>query len=81
MVEKRDFPSDISVLNYAFYDDLFEVIDWVSTRDGEIQCIAAADRVAAALSHPRTVPLGRTQRPSLADYPDGCDTMEFLMNL
>lgn len=75
MVESRGFPAAISCLNYTFYDSLDEVKVWVSEHDAEIQC------VAGSLPHSCTVALGRTQRPSLSDYPDGCDTMEFLAGI
>ena len=43
-------------------------------RDREIQCV-----VSATLDHPRRVDFGQAQHPSLTDYPDGIDVMEFLL--
>lgn len=71
----REFSPVVSRINYAFYDDSSEVKVWVSEHDVEIQC------VAGRLSHPRGVGLGLTQRPSLTDYPDGRDTMQFLAGI
>lgn len=79
LVEKDEFPIDVSVINYAFYDTSLEVMNWIAGHDGEIQCIAASARLG--LSHPRAVALGRTQRPGLSDYPDGRDTMQFLAKI
>ena len=81
--ECGDFSADVSVLNYAFYDTLSEVTLWVEEHDNEIQCLALSRREvdSLALPHPRSVALGRTQHPSLLDYPDGRDTMKFLLSL
>jgi len=79
LVEDGDFSARPSVLNYAFYDDPADVDAWLKRRDGDVQCVACAPRVA--LRHPRTVRLGDTQRPRPWDYPDGIDTMQFLARL
>ena len=72
-VEERDFSSNISQINYCYYDDLAEVESWLVKNDEELQCI-----VSRALSHPRAVAFGRAQYPTLMDYADGVDVMKFL---
>lgn len=72
-VEERDFSSNISQINYCYYDDLVEVDNWLAEHDEELQCI-----VSRALSHPRAVAFGRAQYPTLCDYADGVDVMKFL---
>jgi hypothetical protein len=72
-VEERDFSSNISQINYCYYDDLVEVESWLAEHDEELQCI-----VSRALSHPRAVAFGRAQYPTLWDYADGVDVMKFL---
>ncbi len=84
LVENQEFSSEPSVLNYAYYDTLDEVKDWVAKHDFEIQCVAASSSLSALGSgalHPRIVALGATQRPGLTDYPDGRDTMQFLAGI
>lgn len=114
LVGESDFSIQPSILNYAFYDDLYEVKVWMAQHDSRIQCVAAApclleaphaaddyqhaaddacrhavhdaaQRLVACSSlsrlHPRAVPLGDTQHPRLDDYPDGRDTMQFLMTI
>lgn len=81
LVENRNFSDNISVVNYAFYDDLYEAMDWVAEHDSEIQCVACGQDVSFAGDLPRSVALGQTQRPGLTDYPDGCDTMRFLLDM
>ena len=72
-VEERGFSSNISQINYCYYDDLEEVESWLAEHDEELQCI-----VSRALSHPRAVAFGRAQYPTLTDYADGIDVMKFL---
>ncbi len=75
LVEGCEFPTTVSRINYSFYDNPSEAADWISAHDGEIQC------VAGKIAHPRATCFGETQRPSLTDYPDGRDTMEFLAGI
>lgn len=70
------FSDDISRINVCRYEDLEEVSEWLESHDSELQCVASGVKV-----HPRTVPLGRTQYPSLGDYADGADVMKFLLSL
>lgn len=96
LVEASGFSNTVSVLYYAFYDALSEVIDWVREHDLEIQCIAVSPRFMrnsgefscgsdgqdfGLSTHPRAVVLGRTQCPEPADYPDGVDTIKFLLSI
>ncbi len=70
MVE-NDLPfSAVSVLHYRYYDNRAELITTLKTND-DIQCIVAEGEV----------PFGQAQVPSLNDYADGIDTMEFLCAL
>lgn len=72
-VESRGFPETASRVNYSFYDDPAEAAAWIAEHDTEIQCVASH-----AVAHARRCGLGRTQYPSLTDYADGVDVMEFL---
>ena len=64
---------NISVGDYTYYDDLSEVEAWLAENDTRIQCVTTD-----MLQHPRRCPVGRTQYPTLTDYADGVDVMEFL---
>lgn len=75
LVEESGFSPSVSRINYAPYDRLIEVTDWVALHDSEIQC------VGGKIPHQRAVRFGRTQQPALSDYPDGRDTMEFLSHI
>lgn len=62
--------SPVSVLHYRYYTNQQNIVTELSG-SADIQCIAGAGGI----------PLGTTQRPSLADYADGIDTMHFLSSL
>jgi len=74
-VECGDFPQAISQVNYMFYKSKSDIKEWLSKNDSEIQC------VVGHFEHPRAVGFGLSQRPGLADYPDGRDTMQFLLSI
>ena len=62
--------SPISQLNYQFYEDMETVKKLVEVNQ-DIQCIVGEGYL----------PFGNSQRPSLTDYADGIDTMNFLLQL
>lgn len=71
-----EFPMSLSRINIAEYDSLDDVAQWLSANDGKLQCVVSASAV-----HHRTVPFGQAQYPSLTDYPDDADVMEFLAKI
>jgi len=70
LIEETSPFSPISRLNYEFYNDTDKLIRSLKT-DKSIQCIVGKDNVA----------FGQAQTPSITDYADGVDTLEFLTNL
>lgn len=62
--------SPISQLNYQFYEDMETVKELVEVNQ-DIQCIVGEGYL----------PFGNSQCPSLTDYADGIDTMNFLLQL
>ena len=70
LVEEASLFSPISQLNYEFYTDRDHLT--ISLKQNKnLQCIAGKD----------FVPFGETQKPSLYDYADGVDTIQFLTTL
>lgn len=70
LVEETSLFSPISQLNYEFYTDWDRLT--ISLKQNEnLQCIAGKG----------FIPFGETQKPSLYDYADGVDTMQFLATL
>lgn len=73
VMERREFPQQISCVNYCYYDSLQEVEQWLWEMDEKIQCV-----ITRAIDHQRAVGFGRAQYPTLWDYADGVDVMKFL---
>jgi hypothetical protein len=70
LVEEASLFSPISQLNYEFYSDRDSLTSSLKQNE-TLQCIAGKD----------FIPFGNTQKPSLYDYADGVDTMQFLSTL
>lgn len=70
LIEEEGIFSPISRVNYSFYTDQAKLISSLQ-KEPDIQCIAGSG----------WIPFGLTQRPSLTDYADGADTMQFLLAL
>ena len=72
LVENEQLFSPISQLNYNFYkpDELKQLLITLEG-DKNIQCIVGQEHI----------PFGKTQQPSLFNYADGVDTMQFLLTL
>ena len=87
LIEECALPTAISQINIAKYKELSEVVEWLAQHDHEIQCISCNARAfidkysldCAPLR--RATAIGTTQHPSLTDYPDAEDVMEWLKNL
>ncbi len=73
--EDRSFASPISSLFYEYYEDFNSLLATLEQERTKIQCITTDIDVAGS------VPLGKTQAPSLWDYADGVDTLQFLLTL
>ncbi len=68
--EEKSFFSPISQVNYEFYDDRESLFATLKGNE-DIQCLVGHG----------LVPFGKAQQPSLTDYADGVDTMQFLLGL
>ena len=72
-----EFPRFLSQINVVEYESLAEVKQWLATHDEELQCVVSEIEEL----HSRQVPLGKAQRPTLFDYADERDTMQFLASI
>ena len=70
------FSNKLSQINIAEYDSIAEVEEWLQENDERLQCVVASNKF-----HNRCVPFGRSQHPSLSDYADDKDTLEFLYSI
>ena len=71
------FAADVSEITYSSYHDPAQARRWLAANDPQIQCVVH-DPAATGFDCPRQAVFGQAQRPSLTDYPDGRDIMEFL---
>jgi len=72
--EDSSYASPIASLFYEYYDDLEQLQEKIDNDTEQIQCV-----VSNSLEN--SVSFGQTQQPSLTDYADGVDTLEFLSTL
>ncbi len=77
LVENDRLVSRLACVHFQYYDDIQGVIDTIKTREGEIQVVVSHNPLPGFKS---LLP-GTAQQPSLMDYADGVDTMNFLINL
>lgn len=68
--ENESIFAPVSIVNYAYYQHRDEIIDQLIANP-DIQCIVGRDFTS----------FGYAQSPSLRDYADGIDTMQFLTGL
>ncbi len=66
----------LSVLNFQEYNDIDQAKSFIEAYRENIQCVVSAQPIV-----PNTIMPGQTQLPSIDEYADGEDTMEFLLGL
>lgn len=77
MIENEGIASPIAMVFYEYYADFDSLAKTLTSRIDEIQCIVSKQAVDGIPSFD----FGEAQKPSLTDYADGIDTLEFLLNL
>lgn len=76
LTENESIASPVSVVFYEFYDDQEELRNSLNLISDKIQCV-----VSKEVFSENAVKFGKSQEPSLWDYADGVDTMDFLLSL
>ncbi|MGB3144305.1 MAG: acyl-CoA reductase [Maribacter sp.] len=71
--EDESYSSPIASLFYEYYEDKDILESHLNTQKEKIQCIVSKNSIENG------VLFGETQKPSLSDYADGVDTVEFLL--
>jgi hypothetical protein len=79
LIKKPEIISRIGCLHYSYYNQIDQLKDHLIEHKKDIQCIVS-DGIQSIDDIP-VVPFGNSQKPSLMDYADGVDTMEFLSKL
>ena len=72
-IEGKVFATSLASVVIQRYNDIAEVRTWLAEHSEEIQC------VVSHLDIEGCIPFGKAQHPTLWDYADGVDTMEFLI--
>ncbi len=73
--EDENFGSPIATLFYETYDSMNALQSQLDINTDKIQCIVSNGFRESEIA------FGQTQRPSLEDYADGVDTIEFLLKI
>jgi hypothetical protein len=63
--------SPVGVLHYEHYEDMDQVLRFLSVNDAQIQCVVGEGHI----------PFGYSQRPVITDFADKIDTCQFLVTL
>ena len=72
-----EFPRFLSQINVVEYSSLEDVKSWLLHNDESLQCVVSGvDGL-----HSRQVSFGKAQKPTLFDYADERDTMQFLASI
>ncbi len=77
LTPQEDIASRIGCVHYEYYDDPLDLAAMLAKNREAIQCVVSQQSIAGW----DVVPFGQTQRPQLAQYADGVDTMQFLTTL
>jgi hypothetical protein len=72
--EDPSFQARIASVHYEYYNDLMDLDEMLADKKEQIQCVVGNTKLR---DYP-TLPFGKSQEPSLFDYPDGVDVMKFL---
>ncbi len=74
--ENPALSTPVSVLHYEFYDDKEDEIERLNRANEQIQCVLSTEKGLQ-----NGVLLGESQSPTLMQYADNVDIMEFLLKL
>ncbi len=75
--EDPSLQARIASVHYEYYRDVAELNGLLATKTKDIQCVVGN----IALLDYQVLPFGKSQEPTLSDYPDGVDVMQFLTGL
>jgi len=77
IMESKDITSRIATLHYEVYSDKNDLANHLHEVEDQIQCIVSK----SPISDIKTFNFGEAQKPSISDYADGVDTLQFLKSL
>jgi len=74
--QNESIGSTVGVVHYKEYESIKSVKEFINLHAEELQCIVGDGSIV-----PNAIPFGSTQTPSIDEYADGIDTIEFLSKL
>ena len=77
LTESQQIASRLACVHYEYYDGVDEVVNSLHQSSDYIQCVVSQMELPG-ISH---FAFGQAQCPSLHDYADGVDTMDFLQSI
>lgn len=77
LTESKDITSRIATLHYEYYDTRQSLTQHLNVVKNQIQCVVSNEKIDGL----STFSFGKAQQPSISDYADGVDTLEFLKGL
>ena len=77
MKEDKLMYSPVSIINYEYYQNINEIVEYININSDNIQCVVSANKPDGI----NTIAFGKAQSPQLTDYADSVDTMEWLKGL
>lgn len=75
-VENQSIGSPVGVINYSYYESSQGVANYIEHHSDSLQCIVGHSAI-----YSKAIPFGTAQNPTLTDYADGMDTVDFLLGL
>ena len=73
--EGSELHSPISTINYEFYKDISTLKQKIKDDEKDIQCIVSNTKIKNKIN------FGETQKPSLSQYADNIDVVDFLLTI
>lgn len=74
--QNESIGSTVGVVHYKEYENIKSVKEFITQHADELQCIVGDGNII-----PNAIPFGATQTPSIDEFADGIDTIEFLSKL
>jgi hypothetical protein len=78
LMENKSLSSPLSVIYYEYYENLQSAEYLLKQQTENVQCIVSAAKLTV---NNQIVDFGMSQQPSLWDYADNVDTVEFLIGV
>ena len=73
LTENKSLASPLASLHFEYYDTIEDAKALIQEHKAEIQCVVAECGIENSIS------FGTSQQPQLADFADGVDTVDFLL--